>query len=142
MISPKTFKFDIVSAEKSLFSGEATILIAQTQVGELGITPGHTQLLAALKPGDVRVQFANNEEHIFYVSGGILEVQPNHLFVLSDTVVRAEDLDEATILEAKQRAESMLAEKHGEIDYAQALAELAAAAAQLQALQKLKRKLR
>ncbi|MCD6047277.1 MAG: synthase subunit epsilon [Gammaproteobacteria bacterium] len=138
----KTFKFEIVSAEKSLFTGEALMLIAQTQVGELGITPGHTQLLASLKPGDLRVQLVSNEEQAFYVSGGILEVQPYHVVVLSDTVVRAEDLDEATILEAKQRAESITAEKHGELEYAKALAELAEASAQLQALNRLRKKIK
>lgn len=142
MTMTKTFKFDIVSAEKALFSNEALVLIAQTQVGELGITPGHTQLLAALKPGDLRVQLPNGEEEVFYVSGGILEVQPYQVTVLSDTVVRAEDLDEATILQAKQRAEGLLAEKVSEIEYAAALKQLAESAAQIQALNKLKKKVR
>lgn len=141
-MTTKPFKFEIVSAEKALFSGEGTMLIAQTHVGELGITPGHAQLLASLKPGDVRVISATNQEHVFYVSGGILEVQPYHIAVLSDTVVRAEDLDEATIMEAKQRAESVTAEKHGELEYAKALAELAEASAQLQALNRLRKKLK
>ena len=141
-MTQKTFTFDIVSAEKALFSNEALMLVAQTQVGEIGILPGHTKLLGALEPGDLRVQLANGEEHIFYVSGGILEVQPCHVTVLSDTIVRAEDLDEATILQAKQRAESMMAVKSSEVAYAEALKELAQAVAQLQALNKLKKKVR
>lgn len=140
-MSQKTFKFEVVSAEKSLFSGEALMLVAKTQVGELGITPGHTQLLAALKPADLWVRLASEQEQVFYVSGGILEVQPYHVVILSDTVVRAEDLDEATILQAKQRAESLIAENRNELEYAKALTELAQAAAQLQALERLRKKI-
>lgn len=136
----KTFNFDLVSAERAIFSDQIVMLVAKTQVGELGIMPGHSQLLAALKPADLWIRLSSGEEKIFYVSGGILEVQPNQAVVLSDTVVRAEDLDEATILEAKQRAESLLVENRGELEYAQALMELAQAAAQLQALDRLRKK--
>ena len=139
-MSNKTFQFELVSAEKALFSGNATMLIAKTQAGELGITPGHAQLLAHLTPSDVQITLADGSQQVFYVAGGILEVQPYHTTILSDTVARAEDLDEETILEAKARAESLLSEKLGEMEYAEALAELAAAVAQLQALKKLKKK--
>jgi F-type H+-transporting ATPase subunit epsilon len=138
----KTFKIDIVSAEKSLFSGEAHMLYAKTKLGDVGIAPGHTQLLAALVPGDVRLQLADGVESVFYVSGGILEVQPSAVTVLSDSAVRAEDLDEAKILEAKQRAETAVATKLGEIEYAKAMSELVEAAAQLQTLHKLRQKMR
>ena len=138
-MSEKTFGFDLVSTEKAIFSGEIAMLVAKTQVGELGIMPGHTQLLAALKPADFWVRLPSGEEQVFYVSGGILEVQPHHVVVLSDTVVRAEDLDEAVILEAKQRAESLLSEKTGEFEYAKALIELAQVTAQLQALERLRK---
>jgi len=140
-MTTKTFKFALVSAEKSLFTGDVGMLIAQTQVGELGILPGHTQLLAALKPGDLRVQLASGEEQIFFVSGGILEVQPKEVTVLSDTIIRAEDLDESKVLEAKERAESALSQQRSEIEYAEALAELAEAVAQLQALNRLRKKM-
>lgn len=139
-MAEKTFNFDLVSAERSIFSDQIVMLVAKTEVGELGIMPGHSQLLAALKPADLWIRLSSGEEKIFYVSGGILEVQPHQAVVLSDTVVRAEDLDEATILEAKQRAESLLVENRGEIEYAKALMELAQAAAQLQALDRLRKK--
>jgi len=139
-MSEKTFHFDLVSAERAIFSDSVAMLIAKTQVGELGIMPGHAQLLAALKPADLIIQLSSGEEKIFYVSGGILEVQPKQVVVLSDTVVRAEDLDEATILEAKQRAESLVSENRGGLEYAKALMELAQAAAQLQALDRLRKK--
>ncbi len=139
MMTTKTFQFELVSAEKALFSGEATLLIAKTQTGELGIMAGHAQLLAALKPSDLEVCLADGKRAFFYVAGGILEVQPSQVTVLSDTVIRAEDLDEVTILAAKERAEHLVAEKRGGIEYAQALTELAEAMAQLQTIRKIRK---
>jgi len=108
-------------------------------MGEVGIAPGHTPLLTRLKPGEVRLKLSSGEEEAFYVSGGILEVQPRVVTVLSDTAVRAHDIDEASALEARVRAEQMLSDKSGQIDYAKALTEYAEAAAQLQAIQRLRR---
>jgi F-type H+-transporting ATPase subunit epsilon len=109
-------------------------------MGEVGIAPGHTQLLAALKPGDIRAVLTNGEELLFYVSGGFLEIQPSMATVLSDTVIRAEDLDEEAILLVKQAAEAILHGKPEELEYAKALSELAASAAQLQVLAKLRKR--
>jgi len=131
-----TMQVEVVSAEKEIFSGEATMLIATAEGGELGIYPQHTPLLTNLKPGDVRVQTADGEEQVIYVSGGILEVTPKKITVLSDTAVRADDLDEAAALEAQKKAEQALKDSNADIDYARAKAELAQAAAQLQALKK------
>lgn len=133
----------IVSAEKMLFTGEAAMVVATAEYGEVGILPGHAPLLAHLKAGQVRVIFdlhhgASNEEEVFYVSSGTLEVQPNGVTVLADTAERARDLDEAAAEEAKRRAEHFLAEQHDEFDYAKARAELVHAAAQLAAIRKLK----
>ncbi len=136
-----TIKVDIVSAQTELYSGEATMVFAPAEYGEVGIAPGHAALLAGLNPGDVRVVTADGNEEMIYVSGGILEVQPDAVTVLSDTAVRAADLDEAKVLEAKERAEKMLADRGAEIDETAARLELAQAAAQLQSLQKLRRKL-
>ena len=140
MSETKTFEFSLVSAEKSIFSGKANLLVAKTKVGELGIAPGHTQLLAELKPADLWLRLENQEEQVFYVSGGILEVQPYSVTVLSDTILRAEDLDEAQVLSAKQRAESLMQNKNNELEYAQALVELTQALAQLQALNRFRKK--
>jgi len=127
---------EVVSAEKEIFSGEATMLIATAEGGELGIYPQHTPLLTNLNPGDVRVQTSDGEEQVIYVSGGILEVTPKKITVLSDTAIRADDLDEAAALEAQRKAEQALKDSNADIDYARAKAELAQAAAQLQALKK------
>jgi F-type H+-transporting ATPase subunit epsilon len=137
-----TIHVDIVSAEAEIYSGQATMVHASAEMGELGIAPRHTPLLTRLKPGDVRVTKDNGEEEIFYISGGILEVQPHLVTVLSDTAVRASDLDEAAAQEAKRRAEERIAEQRDEYDYARARAELAEAAARLQTLQKLRRRQR
>jgi F-type H+-transporting ATPase subunit epsilon len=136
----KSMHLDIVSAERSLYAGDVTMLFATTELGEVGIAPGHTQLLAALKPGDIRAQFADGHEQVFYCSGGFLEVQPASVTVLSDTAVRAEDLDEAAILEAKQAAEASLETRQDQLEYARALAELAETTAQLQTLAKWRKK--
>ena len=130
----------IVSAEHALWSGQASMLFARGEQGELGIAPGHTPLLTGLRPGEVRVQQTNGEELLFYVSGGILEVQPDSVTILSDTAERAQDLDEAAALKARTRAEELIRDKSAEIDYAQARAELASAVAQLRAIETLRKK--
>ena len=137
-----TIHVDIVSAESEIYSGQATMVHASAEMGELGIAPRHTPLVTRLKPGDIRVTKDDGEEEIFYVSGGILEVQPHVVTVLSDTAVRASDLDEAAAQEAKRRAEERIEGQQDEYDYARARAELAEAAAQLQTLQKLRRRQR
>ena len=135
-----TLHVDIVSAEAEIFSGTATMVFAPAEMGEVGIAPRHAPLLTRLKPGEVRVQTQEGEELSFFVSGGMLEIQPHVVTVLSDTAIRADDLDEAQALEAKERAEKMLAEKTADIDYAKAQAELAQSMAQLAAIKKLRQK--
>jgi F-type H+-transporting ATPase subunit epsilon len=135
-----TLHVDIVSAEKSIFSGLAEMVFAPAVMGEVGILPRHAPLLTRLKPGEVRVKLAGGEEEFFYVSGGILEIQPHVVTVLADTAARAHDIDEAAAQEAKQRAEEALKDQKSEIDYARAQSELAEAVAQLKALQRLKKK--
>ncbi|MGH8470670.1 MAG: F0F1 ATP synthase subunit epsilon [Gammaproteobacteria bacterium] len=135
-----TIHVDIVSAEAEIYSGQAEMVFAPALMGEVGIAPGHTPMLTRLKPGEVRLKLSDGSEEAFYVSGGMLEVQPRMVTVLSDTAVRAHDIDEAAALEAKQRAEQMLSDRSAEIDYAKALAEYAEAAAQLQAIQRLRQR--
>ena len=134
-----TIHVDIVSAEANIHSGLATMVYAPGEMGELGIAPRHTALITRLKPGDVRVEKESGEMEHFYVSGGMLEVQPHVVTVLADTAVRARDLDEAAAVEAKRRAEDALAGKTAEFEYAKAQAELAEAVAQLRAIEKLRR---
>ena len=136
-----TIHVDIVSAEQEIFSGLAEMVFAPATEGEVGITPRHAPLLSPLKAGEVRVRIKPDHEEYFFVSGGILEIQPHLVTVLADTALRAKDLDEAAALEAKQRAEKALADKKSSIDYAKAQTELIEAMAQLQTIQKL-RKLR
>ncbi|HEY0767823.1 MAG TPA: F0F1 ATP synthase subunit epsilon [Steroidobacteraceae bacterium] len=140
-MSTPTIHVDIVSAEGEIFSGPATMVFAPASQGEVGITPRHAPLLSLLKAGEVRVQTPDGEEHFFFVGGGALEVQPTKVTVLADTALRAKDIDEAAALAAKQRAEDALRDKAGHITQAEALAELARAAAQLKVLERL-RKLR
>ncbi len=135
-----TMHLDIVSAESEIFSGTVEMVFAPAVMGEVGITPRHTPLLTHLKPGEVRARLAGGEEEAFYVSGGILEIQPHVVTVLSDTALRAHDIDEAAALEAKTRAEQALQDRKSDIEYAKAQAELAEAAAQLQALQRLRKR--
>ena len=132
-----TMQVEVVSAEAEIFSGKATMLIATAQSGEMGIYPQHTPLLTNLKAGDVRVQTEDGEEQVIYVSGGILEVTPKKVTVLSDTAMRADDIDEAAALAAQQKAEQALKDSTADVNYAKAKAELAQAAAQLQALKKM-----
>jgi F-type H+-transporting ATPase subunit epsilon len=141
-LMPMNLHVDIVSAEAQIFSGTAERVVASGAVGELGIYPGHTALLTSLKPGTVRIVKSEGNEEIYYTSGGILEVQPNTVSILADTVVRAADLDEAAALEAKENAERSLHDRESKLDYAKATAELAQAMAQLQAISKLKKKLK
>ncbi len=135
-----SIQVDIVSAEQAIFSGEAKMVFAPALLGELGIAPGHTPLVTQLAPGEVRIKQADGGEKGFYVSGGMLEVQPKVVTVLSDTAMRAEDLDEAAVLKAKEEAERQLQDKGAELDYAKVLAMNAEAAAQLQAIQRLRRR--
>ncbi|OGT58280.1 MAG: F0F1 ATP synthase subunit epsilon [Gammaproteobacteria bacterium RIFCSPHIGHO2_12_FULL_42_10] len=130
---------DIVSAEKQIFSGDVTSVFVTGELGELGITPGHAQLLTTLKPGYVRTINAAHTEEVFYISGGLLEVQPYIVSVLADTAIRAADIDEAAALHAKEEAERVLAGKMSAIDFAKATAELAELAAQIRAIQHLKK---
>lgn len=133
-----TIHVDIVSAEKSIYSGAAKMVFAPAEMGEIGIAPRHSPLLTRLGTGEVRVQTSEGEELEFFVSSGMLEVQPHLVTVLADTAMRAKDMDEAAALKAKQEAEEALADKAGEIDMARAQAELAEAAARLKFIQKVK----
>jgi F-type H+-transporting ATPase subunit epsilon len=138
-----TFHVDIVSAEESIFSGTARMLVAPAEGGEVGILPRHAQYIALLKPGEVRVKVSDSGEEIsIFISGGLLEVQPHVVTVLADTAVRAKDLDEAEALEAKRRAEEALADRKADFDYAKAQAELIEAAARLRMIEKLRRQTR
>ena len=136
-----TMQVDIVSAEESLFSGVAEFVAAPSIMGEVGIYPRHAPMLTAIKPGSVRVKKAmSDEEEFFYVSGGILEVQPDVVTVLADTALRGADLDEAKALEAKHRAEEAMKNKDAVMEFAKAEAELAEAIAQLAAIEKLRKR--
>ena len=135
-----TMHVDIVSAEGAIFSGTVEMVFAPAVGGEVGILPRHSQMLTPLKAGEVRVQLPDGEEQNIYVSGGILEVQPHVVTVLADTAVRAKDLDEAKVLQAKERAEQLLQDRKGDIDYAKAESELAEAVAQLRTIQNLRKK--
>jgi F-type H+-transporting ATPase subunit epsilon len=135
-----TVHVDVVSAEESIFSGLAEFVVLPGEAGELGIFPRHTPLLTRIKPGTVRVKMHEQEGfEMIYVSGGILEVQPNLVTVLADTAIRGADLDEAKAIEAKKAAEEALQNKSAGMDYAKAEAELAAAIAQLATIDKLRR---
>ncbi|HJW24837.1 MAG TPA: F0F1 ATP synthase subunit epsilon [Rhodocyclaceae bacterium] len=131
---------DVVSAEEQIFSGIVEFAVFPGEAGELGIMPHHTPLLTRIKPGTVRLKVPGQADYeLVYVSGGMLEVQPDMITVLADTAIRAHDLDEAKALEAKKRAEEALANRQAEVDYAAAEAELAQAIAQLQAIQRLRK---
>ncbi|MEP6485580.1 MAG: F0F1 ATP synthase subunit epsilon [Rudaea sp.] len=137
-----TIKCDIVSAESEIFHGEAQMVIASGEMGELGIAPRHAPLITRLKPGQVRVIAENGDEQFFYVSGGILEVQPNVVTVLADTAMRAKDIDENAARRAKEEAERVLANRGEAMEVAEAQAQLAMAMAQLEALERLRRTLK
>jgi F-type H+-transporting ATPase subunit epsilon len=137
-----TIRCDIVSAEAEIFHGQAKMVIATGEAGELGIAPRHAPLITRLKPGQVRVLAENGEEQFFYVSGGILEVQPQVVTVLADTAIRAKDLDEAAARHAKENAERLLANRADAVEIAQAQAELMQAVAQLRAIEQLRKQMR
>ncbi len=135
-----TMHVDIVSLQSKIFSGRAEALFVTGKVGELGIYPGHAQLLSSLKPGQIRVQINSHEEEVYYVKGGLIEVQPTIVTILADSVARAQDLDEAAAKEAKEKAEKTLAGKRSDFEYAKAVAELTEAIAQIRAIQRLRKK--
>ena len=134
-----TLHCDIVSAEKSIFSGSVEMIVATGVLGDLGIVPGHAALLTQLTPGPVKLTMEGGTEEIFYVSGGFLEVQPGTATLLADTAERAEDLDEAAAAKAIAEAEQDIADRHADFDYGSAAARIAEAAAQLRALRQHKR---
>ncbi|KPJ68135.1 MAG: ATP synthase F0F1 subunit epsilon [Coxiella sp. DG_40] len=135
-----TVHLDIVSPEMQIFSGLVEMVSVTGELGELGILPGHVQLLSAIKPGQVRITLQGGKKEIYYISGGMLEVQPDCITILADTVVRAENLDEAAAKEAKERALKLLADKKSKVDYITALHELAKAAAQIRTIKELRRR--
>jgi F-type H+-transporting ATPase subunit epsilon len=135
-----TVHVDIVSAEKEIFSGMAEMVFAPAELGEVGISPRHAPFITRLRPGEVRVKVSETESYPFYVSGGMLEVQPHLVTVLADTAIRAKDIDEAAAIEAKAKAEEALADKSGKIDYATAQAQLAQAIMQLRTLDRLRKR--
>lgn len=134
-----TVHLDIVSAEASLFSGLAELVIVPGEAGELGIYPRHAALLTRIKPGSVRIKLPEATEELIYVSGGMLEVQPNLITILADTAIRGADLDEVRALESKRAAEEAMQNRTSDIDYAAAQAELAQAIAQLAAIKMLRK---
>jgi len=135
-----TVNLEVVSAEESIFSGSIKSLQITGSEGELGIMPGHAPLLTSLKPGMARIVNADDKEEILYLSGGMLEVQPNHVTVLADVATRATDLDEQAAMDAKQRAEEHLNKHSDDVDFAEVAAELARAIAQLRVIQVTKKK--
>ncbi|MDX7991774.1 F0F1 ATP synthase subunit epsilon [Xenorhabdus sp. Reich] len=130
-----TFSLNVVSAEKQLFEGLVQKIQVTGSEGELGIYPQHTPLLTAIKPGMIRIVKQFGEEEFIYLSGGVLEVQPNGVIVLADTAIRGKDLDEAKVLETKREAEEHIRNSHGDVDYAQASAELSKAIAKLRVIE-------
>jgi F-type H+-transporting ATPase subunit epsilon len=134
------FHLDIVSAEESIYSGPVEFLVAPAQMGELGIYPRHTPLLTRIKSGMVRIKAQLKDEELIYVSGGMLEVQPDVVTILADTAIRSHDLDEAKAIEAKRVAEEAMKDKASELDYAKAQAELMEAVSQLAAIDKLRKR--
>lgn len=135
-----TIHVDVVSAEESIFSGEAKFVALPGEAGELGILPGHIPLITRIKPGAVRIEKADGGEEFVFVAGGILEVQPDAITVLSDTAIRGKDLDEAKASEARKQAEEALKNAKSDVDLAKATSELAVMAAQIAALRKYRQK--
>ncbi|MBV6424340.1 MAG: ATP synthase epsilon chain [Steroidobacteraceae bacterium] len=134
-----TINVDVVSAEGEIFSGPAKMVFVPASEGDIGIAPRHAPLLSLLKAGEVRIQTPEGTEHLIFVGGGVLEIQPKKVTVLADTALRAKDIDEAAALAAKQRAEEALKDKVDKISQAEALAELTRAAAQLKLIEKLRK---
>jgi F-type H+-transporting ATPase subunit epsilon len=135
-----TIQVEVVSAEEQIFSGQAKFVALPGESGELGILPGHVQLITRIKPGAVRIEKEDGQEEFVFVAGGILEVQPKKVMVLSDTAIRGKDLDEARATEARKQAEEALRNAKSEIDMAKATAELSVLAAQIAALRKYRQK--
>lgn len=138
----KTIRCDIVSARESIYSGSATLVVAMGENGELGITPGHAPLMTTLKPGPVRVHSEEGAETVFFAAGGILEVMPHLVTVLTDSAIRAADLDEAAARQAKEDAERELAERTTSMEFREAQAKLAKALTELQAVERLRKKVK
>jgi F-type H+-transporting ATPase subunit epsilon len=137
---PNTIHVDVVSAEESVYSGEAEFVVLPGEAGELGIYPRHTPLITRIKPGEVRIKPVDAGEELIFVAGGILEVQPHAITVLADTAIRGHDLDEAKALEAKKHAEEAMHSQASKLEIARAQAELASAVAQLSAIRKLRQR--
>ena len=137
-----TMHCNIVSAEEEIFSGRVTMLVATGTLGELGIMPGHAPLLTGLRPGPVRLLMDNGEEEVFFASGGFLEVQPGITTILADTALRADDVDEAAAIEAKEAAEKAVADQGAEFEFSVATAQLAEATARLRTLDELRKRRR
>ena len=137
-----TMHCDIVSAEKEIFSGAVTMVSLRGSIGELGILPGHAPLLTGILPGPVQLRLENGEEEVFFASGGYLEVQPGIVTILADTASRAEDIDEAAAVEAREAAERALADQAADFDFSVAAAKLAEAAAQQRTLEELRKRRR
>ena len=137
-----TFHCDIVSAEKEIFSGRVAMLSATGSIGELGIMPGHAPLLTGIRPGPVRLQMDDGQEEVFFASGGFLEVQPGVVTILADTALRAEDIDEASAVEAQQEAERALQEQTADVEFSAATAMLAEATARQRTLAELRKRRR
>ena len=135
-----TMNLDIVSAEKELFSGRAEVVVAPAVMGEVGIHARHTPMLTPLKPGEVKITKQGGEEEFIYVSGGMMEVQPSIVTILSDTAVRAQDLDEAAAMEAKQAAEEAISNREGDMEIAEAQSKLLEAVAQLQMIERFRKR--
>lgn len=135
-----TMHCDIVSAEREIFSGTVTMVSVTGSIGELGILPGHAPLLTGIRPGPVQLRLENGEEEVFFASGGFLEVQPGVVTILADTAARAEDLDEAAAVEAREAAERALSEQAADFDFSVAAAQLADAMAQQRTLEELRKR--
>ena len=142
MAATSTMQCDIVSAEKEIFSGRVTMVIATGTIGELGILPGHAPLLTGIKPGPVTLRLEDGEEDVFFASGGFLEVQPGIVTVLADTALRADDIDEAAAMESRDRAERDLSEHAADFDFSLATAQLADAAGRQRTLEELRKRRR
>lgn len=138
-MSTPTLRLDIVSVEKQIFSGDVEMILVSGEMGELGIAPGHSQLLTTLRPGFVKATLPDKSEEVFHISGGMLEVQPYRVSILADTADRADDIDEQAALAAKEQAEKVLAGNSSDIDVARATAELAEAIARLRTLQRIRK---
>ena len=135
-----TIRVELVSAEAKIYSGKAELVIIPAELGEMGIAPRHAPLLTSLKPGCIRIITSQDKEEIFYINGGLAEIQPHLVTILGDVTVRASDLDEAAALAAKKQAELELANRKTQLDYSHALAELAQAMAQLRTIEQLRKK--